>query len=108
MIIFFLPVVETSKQTAISMYVFAFKFIFKLNLFLFIVYTIFFLTKLENYIKQIKSITILAKLFILNSSEKEVGPVDDYFFFAVLFFLTISLFIFTSVFLILIQSKVFI
>lgn len=81
---------------------------FKITFFVFILYTIFFITNLENYIKQIKSINLLVKLFILNSTEKEVGPVDDYFFFAVLFFLTISLFIFTSIFLILVQNKIFI
>ena len=55
------------------------KFI-KLNLFLFIIYTIFFITYLENYIKQIKILNNLAKIFILNENEKEIGPVDDFFF----------------------------
>ena len=82
--------------------------IFKLNLFMFIIYTIYFLTNFENYIKQLKTANYLAKLFILNVTEKEVGPVDDYFFFAVLFILTISLFIFTSITLLLIHSKIFV
>ena len=81
---------------------------FKLNFFLFIIYAIFFTTNIENYLKQIKNISNLTKLFILNASEKEVGPVDDYFFFAILFFLTITLFIFTSIIFILTQSKIFI
>lgn len=81
---------------------------FKFNLFFFIIYTIFFITNLENYIKQIKAVNLLVKLFTLNATEKEIGPVDDYFFFGVLFILTISLFIFTSISLILIQNKIFI
>lgn len=81
---------------------------FKINLFLFAVYTIFFITNFENYIKQLKTVNLLTKLFILNSTEKEVGPVDDYFVFAILFVLTISLFVFTSIFLIIIHSKIFI
>lgn len=81
---------------------------FKINLFLFVVYTIFFITNFENYIKQLKTVNLLTKLFILNSTEKEVGPVDDYFVFAILFVLTISLFVFTSIFLIIIHSKIFI
>lgn len=92
-----------------SYYIFFFmQKIFKLNLFFFIIYAIFFTTNIENYIKQIKAISNLARLFILNATEKEVGPVDDYFFFAILFFLTITLFIFTSIVFILTQSKIFI
>ena len=82
--------------------------IFKINLFIFIIYTIFFITNFENYIKQLKVVNNLAKLFILNATEKEVGPVDDYFFFAVLFFLTISLFVFTSFVLLIVHSSIFI
>ena len=85
-----------------------FNLFFKLNLILYILLTIFFITNLENYIKQIFSVNMLSKLFILNNNEKEVGPVDDYFFFAILFFLTISIFIFSAIFLIIIKSNIFI
>ena len=83
-------------------------FFFKCTLFFYIIITIYFVTNLENYIKQILNVNILSKLMILNATEKEVGPVDDYFFFAVLFFLTISIFIFSAIFLIIIQSNIFI
>lgn len=106
---FFLYSTKISSLINFNYYLFYFlKKLFKINLFLFIIYTIFFIVNIENYIKQIKMINYLVKLFILNSTEKEVGPVDDYFFFAVLFMLTISLFIFTSIVLILIQNKIFI
>ena len=99
-----------------SLYFFKFNFLlfffifklFKFYLFIFILYTIFFIINIENYIKQIKGINLLTKLFLLNSTEKEVGLVDDYFFFAILFFLTISLFIFTFISLLIIQNKIFI
>lgn len=100
----------TSTKVAISYkfhyYLFMFfnKF-FKLNLFIFIILTIFIITNFENYLKQQKTLIGLARLFILNSSEKEVGPVDDYFFFVILFILTLSLFVLTSVYLIIFQSN---
>lgn len=84
------------------------KIIFKLNILLFILYTIFFITYLENYIKQLMYLNNLVRLFILNESEKEVGPMDDFFFFAILFLLTISSFIIGSLFIILWQSNIFI
>lgn len=81
-------------------------FFIKVNIFLHIMYAIFFVVYLGNYIKQLKSLIFLVKGIILNVTEKEVGPVDDYFFFAILFMLTISLFIFSSISLILLQSKI--
>ena len=75
---------ETTNYTYSYYFFFFFKKIFKINLFLFIIYTIYFVTNFENYIKQQQYSNTLAKLFILNVSEKEVGPVDDYFFFAIL------------------------
>lgn len=85
-----------------------FFFFFKINLFIYIVLTIYIITNFENYMKQNKTICLMTRLFILNNTEKEVGPVDDYFFFAILFMLTISIFIFTAIILILIQSNIFI
>lgn len=106
---FFLLTVKTSVSYKLTYYVFYFlKKIFKLNLFIFIIYTIFFITNFENYFKQQRTINYLTKLFILNASEKEVGPVDDYFFFAILFVLTISLFIFTAISVILLQTNILI
>lgn len=81
---------------------------FKINIILFILYTIFFLTYLENYMKQLIYMNSLVRLFILNESEKEVGPVDDFFFFAILFMLTISSFIFVSLITVIFHSKVYI
>lgn len=89
-------------------YIYIFKIFLKLNIIFFILYTIFFLTNFESYLKQIKTINLLVKLFTLNSTEKEVGPVDDYFFFVILFISTISMFIFTSILLVLTQIKIFI
>lgn len=80
---------------------------FKINIILFILYTIFFLTYLENYIKQLIYMNSLVRLFILNESEKEVGPVDDFFFFAILFMLTISSFVFVSIITVVFHSKVY-
>lgn len=84
------------------------KIFFKINIFLFILYTIFFLSYLENYIKQIFYLNNLTRLFILNESEKEVGPVDDFFFFAILFVLTLCSFVVVSFLLILCHTSIFI
>lgn len=84
------------------------KTFFKVNIILFIVYTIFFISYLENYIKQIFYINNLTKLFILNESEKEVGPVDDFVFFAILFVLTLCSFVIVSLLVILLHSSIFI
>lgn len=61
----------------------------------------------KTFIAQ-KNISIYAtKLFLLNNTEKEVGPVDDYFFFTILFVLCISLFIFAAISLVIIQFNMF-
>jgi hypothetical protein len=72
----------------------------------YILVIIFFLTNLENYIKQINSINAISHIAILNNNEKEVGPADDYYLFAVLFFLTISMFIFSAIVFVIIQSSI--
>lgn len=106
---YFLTTVKTATNYKLTYYAFYFlKKLFKINLFIFIIYTIFFITNFENYFKQQKTINHLVKLFILNASEKEVGPVDDYFFFAILLFLTITTFIFSTVSLILLQTNILI
>jgi hypothetical protein len=106
---YFLTTLKTATNYKLNYYVFYFlKKLFKINLFIFIVYTIFFITNFENYFKQQKTINHLVKLFILNASEKEVGPVDDYFFFAILLFLTITTFIFSTISLILLQTNILI
>jgi hypothetical protein len=84
------------------------KILIKINIVLFILYTIFFLSYLENYVKQLFYLNNLTRLFILNESEKEVGPVDDFFFFAILFILTICSFVIVSFLLILCNSSIFI
>ncbi len=77
-------------------------------MFLIIIYTLFFITNLYNYIKQLIEVNLFSKFFILNESEKEIGPVDDIFFFVVLFMLTLLSFIFSSFFFLIIQGKFFI
>ena len=86
---------------------FFFKFI-KLNIILSVVFYIFFLTSIENYIKQLVYMNNLTKLFILNENEKEVGPADDFFFFAILFILTICSFIIMSFVVIILNTNIFI
>ena len=80
----------------------------KVILFLIIIYSIFFITNLYNYIHQLTQNNYLAKFFILNESEKEIGPVDDMTFFIFLFVLTLFSFIFSSFFYLILQGKVFI
>jgi hypothetical protein len=86
---------------------FFFKFI-KFNIILSVVFYIFFLTSIENYIKQLIYMNNLTKLFILNENEKEVGPADDFFFFAILFILTICSFIIMSFVVIILNTNIFI
>jgi hypothetical protein len=84
------------------------KIFFKINIFLFIIYTIFFISYLENYVKQLLYLNNLTRLFILNESEKEVGPVDDFFFFAILFVLTLCSFVMVSLLVIMLHSSIFV
>lgn len=84
-----------------------FKNFIKLNVFLFIIYLIFFISYIQNYIQQLTSMNSFTKLFILNETEKEVGPADDFFFFAVLFILTLTSFIISSFIVIMLNSSVF-
>jgi hypothetical protein len=70
---------------------------FKFNFILFTLYYIFFLTYLENYIKQLIVSNNLIKLFILNENEKEIGSIDDLFFFIILFILVLFSFVFISI-----------
>jgi hypothetical protein len=106
---FMFTVNSNSNNTGLSLNFFFFiKTFIKINLFLFIIYMIFFVSYLENYIKQLISINSFTKLFILHESEKEVGPVDDFFFFAVLFILTLCSFIISSFLIILFHSSIFI
>lgn len=82
--------------------------LFKINCLIFFIYTIFFLTNFENYIKQIVLSNNLVKLFILNENEKEIGSIDDFFFFAIFFILTLFSFIFISIISIIFHSSIFI
>ena len=86
---------------------FFFKFI-KIYLLFLSIFIIFFLNNFFNYINQLKKVNNTVRLFITNESEKEVGPVDDFFFFAVLFLLTLVSFVFTSFFVIIFSGKIFI
>ncbi len=80
----------------------------KFNILFFIIYSLFTITYIQNYFKNILLLNNLVKLFILNESEKEVGPVDDFFFFAILFFLVISSFFIGSIFVLITQTSIFI
>ena len=83
-------------------------FLIKINVYLYILYTIYFIIYLDNYMKQLKSLISLTRGIILNATEKEVGPTDDFLSFSILFVLTITLFIFSSIILILLQGKIII
>lgn len=83
------------------------KLFIKINIFLYIIYLIFFVSYIGSYIQQLKSMNNLAKLFILNENEKEIGSIDDFFFFAILFILTITSFIISSFLVILLNSNIF-
>jgi hypothetical protein len=107
----FLNLTTVESFSGYSLFIFVVYFInkiLKITLFIVIIYCIFFITNFENYIKQINYTNSLAKFFILNESEKEVGPVDDFFFFVILFILTLFSFIFISVFFLIIQTKILI
>lgn len=84
------------------------KMFIKLNIFLFIIYLIFFISYIENYIRQLISLNTFTKLFILNENEKEIGPIDDFFFFVILFILTLISFVISSFLVILLNNSIFI
>lgn len=86
---------------------FFFKNFFKISLVGLVLYFLFFISNVQNYVKQVKTLNAFSKLFILNETEKEVGPVDDFFLFAILFLLTLVSFIITSFIIILINTNVF-
>lgn len=100
---------NTDISTTNIYYLYAFiKIFIKINLILFIIYSIFLVSFIQNYLKQIILLNNFVKLFILNESEKEVGPVDDFFFFSILFLLVISSFIIGSIVTIILQTSIFI
>jgi hypothetical protein len=99
--------ISAHKLQYLNLFFYLNKF-FKITLILVILYTIFFITNIYSYVKQLIEVNFLAKFFILNESEKEIGPVDDIIFFVVLFILTLFSFIFSSFFFLIIQGKFFI
>lgn len=100
---------NTDISTTNIYYLYSFiKIFIKINLILFIIYSIFLVSFIQNYLKQIILLNNFVKLFILNESEKEVGPVDDFFFFSILFLLVISSFIIGSIVTIILQTSIFI
>lgn len=106
---YFLFSFKTGSKTILLYPFFNFvKLFIKLNIFLFCLYSIFLISYIQNYLKQILLLNSFVKLFILNESEKEVGPVDDFFFFAILFLLVISSFIIGSIIVIILQTSIFI
>lgn len=84
------------------------KLFFKVNILFFCIYSLFLISFIQNYIKQLSLMNGFVKLFILNESEKEVGPVDDFFFFAILFLVVISSFLISSIIVIITNTSIFI
>ena len=80
---------------------------FKISILIYLILTTALLVNFKNYIIQQKTIISLTRLFMLNAVEKEVGPVDDYFFFVFLFLLTISLFVVSTIFITILQFNMF-
>lgn len=99
--------VNESLQTYYNFYIF-FKNFLKATFIALVLYFVFFLSNIQNYISQIKALNSFSKLFILNETEKEVGPVDDFFLFSILFLLTLVSFIITSFVIILVNTNLFI
>lgn len=77
------------------------KFVFLSSL----IYNFFFLATGQKYLSQLKQVNVVLKFFLLNDSEKEVGPVDDLISFTILFITTIISFILFSIFCMLTGSK---
>ena len=94
---YLITVLFTSFNVHYFKYFSLLKFFFKINIIFIIIWTIFYLTFFENYIKQLISLNNLSKIFILNENEKEIGPFDDIIFFAILFFLILTSFIVASI-----------
>lgn len=77
------------------------KFIFLTSL----IYNFFFFATGQKYVTQVKTTNVALKFFLLNDSEKEVGPTDDLISFILLFITTIMSFILFSIFCMLTCSK---
>lgn len=105
-------IIFSYKSNFISISYFPFltflKLFFKLNIVFFCIYSLFLISFIQNYIKQLTLMNSFVKLFILNESEKEVGPVDDFFFFAILFLVVISSFLISSIIVIITNTSIFV
>lgn len=73
-----------------------------------LVYGLLVFIQFLSYLKQIQYLNKVMKLSVLHENEKEIGPVDDFFFFSVLFVLTVSSFILGTIFILLTYSSNFI
>ena len=101
---------ESSNSTLnYNNYIYSFgKTMFKINLLFIVLYYNFFILHITSYVKQLNSIIQTTKLFLLNESEKEVGPTDDVAIFVILFLLILSSFIFTSINFLILQNNILI
>jgi len=103
----FCVTIANNKIQFLNIFSFLQKF-FKITLFFMIVYIVFFMTNLDSYTKKLIEVNNLAKFFILNETEKEFGPLEDLYFFIILFMVLILSFVFSSMFFFLMQGKFFI
>ena len=97
----------SNMSLMITIFYFLNKF-FKISLLVVVLFCIFSITNFELYIKQLNYSSSVAKFFLLNETEKEIGPVDDFFFFIILFIVTLSSFVFISIFYLIMLSNVFV
>lgn len=97
----------TPKMYNIIYFFTVLKFLVKTTFVAYLITTVLIVINFKTFINQKNIITYTVKLFLLNNTEKDIGPVDDYFFFVVLFGLCISLFIFSAVSLTVIQFNMF-
>ena len=84
-----------------------FKYLFKVNFLFFIIFFMFNLTFFSNYFVNIKNFNYFSKFFILHENEKEVGPIDDFFLFIILFFITLFFFIVSAFSIFLFVTNIF-
>lgn len=83
-------------------------FLFKFILFYFIIINIFNFNFALNYLKQLKNFNNYSKYFLLNESEKEIGPSDDTFLFIILFIVTLVSFVLVTFNVIIFSSKIYV
>ena len=79
----------------------------KLNFCLFIYYSLFFFVKNSSYVQQHNYTIKLLKIFYLNDNEKELGSFDDFYFFLSMFISVITAFIISTIFILILDFKIY-